>query len=552
MRFGHIQLDDAEGAILAHTLHVEGGVLKKGRFLSADDVYALGRAGITKIVAARLDSDDLHEDPAADRLARAVAVRDLRIGAAFTGRCNLYAQSKGLVLYQQALLDRLNLVDEAITLAALPPYHPVLHRQMVATIKIIPYGVSRQLVEQAEELLKAFAGLIQLVPFQSKAVGLVQTQLAGTKVKLLDRTRNTLRARLESCGSRLHSESRCAHDPAGIADSLQQLLTAGCDLLLIAGASATTDRRDVLPMGIESAGGVVERLGMPVDPGNLLVMGRCQGDVPVLGLPGCARSPAINGLDFVLQRLLAGLPLSAEEIGRMGGGGLLKGVPGFRSFRTDVEQGDPASKEPVYPAAPRIAALVLAAGSSDRMGEQNKLLLSVSGKPMVRQVVEQALASQADSVSVVLGHEAELVGKSLADVDVHLVENPSYREGLSSSLRAGIEALPNDVDGVLVCLADMPWVNSSDLNRLIAGYSELDGRLVCVPTWQGKRGNPVLWGKRFFDEIMALGGDQGARKLIERHNDVLCEVPMSQSGVLRDIDNQEEARLLAGSVLKDG
>ncbi|MEW8151665.1 MAG: molybdopterin-binding/glycosyltransferase family 2 protein [Candidatus Thiodiazotropha endolucinida] len=552
MRFGHIQLVDAEGAILAHTLHVEGGVLKKGRFLSEDDLHALGRAGITKVVAARLDSDDLHEDTAADRIARAVAVSGLRIGAAFTGRCNLYAESKGLVLYQQALLDRLNLVDEAITLAALPPYHPVVYRQMVATIKIIPYGVSGLLVERAEELLKGIAGLIQLAPFQSKAVGLVQTRLAGTKVKLLDRTRNTLRARLESCGSRLHSESRCAHDPAGIADSLQQLLTAGCDLLLIAGASATTDRRDVLPMGIESAGGVVERLGMPVDPGNLLVMGRCPGDVPVLGLPGCARSPAINGLDFVLQRLLAGLPLTAEEIGRMGGGGLLKGVPGFRSFRTDVEQGGAASEEAVYPAAPRIAALVLAAGSSDRMGEQNKLLLSISGKPMVRQVVEQVLASQADSVSVVLGHEAELVGKSLADMDVHLVENPSYRDGLSSSLKAGIEALPNDVDGVLVCLADMPWVNSSDLNRLIAGYSEPDGRLVCVPTWQGKRGNPVLWGKRFFDEIIALRGDQGARKLIQRHIDVLCEVPMPQSGVLRDIDNQEEAGLLAGSSLKNG
>lgn len=137
MRFGHIQLGDAEGAILAHTLPVEGGVLKKGRFLSAEDLYALGRAGITEVVAARLDSDDLHEDPAADRIARAVAVRGLRIGAAFTGRCNLYAQSKGLVLYQQTLLDRLNLVDEAITLAALPPYHPLVHRQMVATIKMV-------------------------------------------------------------------------------------------------------------------------------------------------------------------------------------------------------------------------------------------------------------------------------------------------------------------------------------------------------------------------------------------------------------------------------
>ncbi len=539
MRFGSIPLDEAEGAILAHA-HRDGGLsFVKGRRLSRADVAALRAAGVAAVIGAKLDPDDVHEDEAARLVAAAVSGANLTATAPFTGRANLFSKALGLVVVDAARLDALNEIDESITVATLAPFGVVAPKQMVATIKIIPFATPRAALDRV--LALAGEALVSVAPFRPLKTGLVQTTLAGTRAKVLDKATETTRARLEGLGGTLAAERRVAHDEAAIAGALAELRALGCDLFLVVGASAIVDRRDTIPAGIERAGGRVIHFGMPVDPGNLLLTAELDGK-PVIGLPGCAKSPKFNGFDMVLQRLAAGLTVGRAEIMRMGAGGLLaettmRGVP---------RAGDMAESTP--PSAPQIAALVLAAGRSSRMGGPNKLLADIDGHPMVTHAVRALLASQATSVAVVLGHMAADVRKAIESIGpaaatVRFVDNPAFAGGLSTSLKAGVASLPNAIDGALVCLGDMPAVDANQIDTLIAAFNPLEGRAICVPTVAGKRGNPVLWARRFFPEMAAISGDTGARHLVGEHADVVCEVEMSGEGVrdavLVDLDTPE-------------
>ncbi|MFD1623186.1 NTP transferase domain-containing protein [Azospirillum griseum] len=537
MRFGPLPIDDAEGAILAHSLRCGDLTFKKGRRLSAEDVTALRAAGIATVIAVRLDADDVAEDAAAERVARTVAGSGLTVAAPFTGRVNLFATARGLLRLDTARLDAINLIDESVTIATLPDASVVEPGQMVATVKIIPFAAPESAVARAEAVAKAGSPPLCVAAFRPLSVALIQTRLPGLKDSVLDKTVAVTRDRVEALGGSLVHETRCDHDETALAARINA--APKVDLLLIAGASAITDRRDVLPAAIERAGGTVEHVGMPVDPGNLLLLAR-RGDTPVLGLPGCARSPKLNGFDWVLQRIAAGVPPSRRDIMRMGVGGLLAEIPSRPLPR--------AGAAVEAPRAPRVTALVLAAGRSSRMGGSNKLLAAVNGAPLVARAVDAALASQAQGVIVVTGHQGDAVELALSGKPVRFVRNPDFADGLSASLRAGLAAVPADADAVVVCLGDMPRVRAGVIDRLIAAFNPLEGRAICVPTTHGKQGNPVLWDRSFFADMAGLTGDSGAKRLIGQHADRLCEVAVDDAGILYDVDTPELlADLLAQS-----
>ncbi|HXJ02815.1 MAG TPA: NTP transferase domain-containing protein, partial [Micropepsaceae bacterium] len=244
--------------------------------------------------------------------------------------------------------------------------------------------------------------------------------------------------------------------------------------------------------------------------------------------PSCARSPKVNGFDFVLQRLFADLPVSSADIMRMGVGGLLQEIP---------SRPQPRDAEHASLRAPRIAALVLAAGLSSRMGS-NKLLQEWRGKPLLRWTVEAALASGASPVIVVTGNESAKVEAALKGLDVRFAHNWDFRDGLSTSLKCGLAAVPDSADGAIVLLGDMPEIATNLIDRMIAAFSPADNRSICVAVHQNRRGNPVLWSRAFFPEIASLTGDEGARRLLAEHDELVCEIEAGGAS-LRDIDTPE-------------
>ena len=538
MIFGPVPLAAAAGTILAHSLRVGRVTFKKGRTLSEEDCAALADAGYETVIVARLERDDIGENAAADILASAVAGANVSRSTAGTGRVNLAAATHGLAIVERTRVDAFNTVDEAITIATVPPFARVSPRQMLATIKIIPFAAPAASVQRCTSIAAEGLPLVSVAPFRPLSIALIQTILPGTTEKVLTKGLQATQARVADLGCRFLAEQRVAHTAGDLAAAFAAAIAAGAEIVLVLGASAITDRRDMVPLAVEAAGGRVEHFGMPVDPGNLTLLARI-GNSWILGMPGSARSPRTHGSDWVLQRLVAGIPTSGRDIMLMGSGGLLMEIPGRPLPRAA------AAPRQESQAPPQIAALILAAGQSRRMGARNKLLIEIDGVPMVRRVAEAVLASKARPVFAVLGHEAEQVRNALAGLDVTMVENPRFAEGLSASLQCGIQALPPEIDAAAVCLGDMPRISAAEIDRLIAAFDPAIGRALCVPTFQGKRGNPVVIGRQFFAEIQDIAGDVGARQLMGAYPELTHEIPMQAQGILIDIDTPQALDELA-------
>lgn len=320
MRFGPIPVSEVAGSIAAHGLRIGDVVVKKGARISPALAADLAASGVESLVAVRLDDGDVGEDEAALALATRSAGEHVRVESPFTGRSNLFAGAAGVLIVDRSLVDALNSVHESVTLATLPAFKPVLAGEMVATVKIIPYAIPRGVLDAASEA--ALQPAVSVARWRLSRVGVVSTLTTALKPSTVRKTIAALQVRLALAGAGLSSEASCPHEPDALAAELRREAAGDSELVVVFGASAIADRRDVIPAAIEAAGGRVEHLGMPVDPGNLLLLGRLAGK-PIIGAPGCARSPRENGFDWVLQRLLAGLPITRADIAGMGVGGLL-------------------------------------------------------------------------------------------------------------------------------------------------------------------------------------------------------------------------------------
>jgi molybdenum cofactor cytidylyltransferase len=526
VKFGPVPLRDALGAIMVHSVRTPERLVKKGTIVGEADIAALERAEISEVVVARLEADDIGENESAAALARAIAGDNIRIEEAFTGRANLFSELAGVLLVDRAAVDRFNRADEAVTLATLPEYRPVQEGEMVATVKIIPFAIPRPVHDVA---LAAAKRVVSVAPYQVKRVAVVSTQLPGLAPKVVDKTVRVTAERLKPAGAGIVADLRVPHEPARLQGAIDEAISSGAELVIVFGASAIADRRDVIPAAIVAAGGEIEHFGMPVDPGNLMLIGSVD-ETPVIGAPGCARSPKENGFDWLLARMLAKLPVHSADVTGLGVGGLLMEI---------VTRPQPRAETAPAESPRKVAALLLAAGRSTRMGGPNKLLEEIRGKAIVRHAAEALIASRASPVVAVTGHEGDRVANALAGLELRSVHNPDYAAGLSTSIKAGLAALPPDSGAVVVALGDMPDVTCALIDRLVAAMDPARGALIAVPTREGRRGNPVVWSRRFFEDLARIEGDIGARYLIAQHNEAVVEVPVEDDAAFHDIDTPE-------------
>lgn len=540
MKFGPVPVADAQGAILAHAIAAGPAMLKKGHVIGAGDVAAIAAEGIAEIVVAQLEPGDMDEDAAAGKIAAALGGAHINPEAPATGRANLFAATPGVLIVDRAGIDALNAIDPGLTVATLPAFATAEAGRMVATVKIIPFALPRHVIDSGVDLIRQRGDVLRIAPYRLARVGVVSTLLPGLKASTVAKTLKVMDDRLAPMGARVVAERRVPHRTEAIAAAARELIEReAAELVVIFGASAIVDPDDVIPAGIRAAGGVVTHFGMPVDPGNLLLLGEIN-ERPVLGAPGCARSPRENGFDWILSRLIAEVPVTQADIRGFGVGGLLMDIVSRpRPREIPAEAAEKSDR--------KIAALVLAAGRSSRMGGPNKLLATLDGKPLVAHVVDSALQSRATSVTLVTGHMADRVREVVADRDVAVVHNADFADGMSTSLKSGLAAIPEDAEAVIVLLADMPGVTPAMIDALIEAYEPQRGALIVVPTADGRRGNPVLWSRRFFAELSFVTGDMGGRNVLQGYPEAVTEVELG-AAVAIDLDTPEAIRA-AGATL---
>jgi molybdenum cofactor cytidylyltransferase len=324
MKFGKRPLSGCLGAIVAHQVQDADGrkLLDKGQILSEADIQTLQAAKLDSLVVAVLEDGDIEEDEAANRVAALCFGENLSATRASAGRVKLGTEKRGVLWLDVPLLERMNSVDEGITIATLPIHSLVQAGQTVGVVKIIPYAIASPSIQAIEALAGEKLNLMSIRPLQARSVALLVTGRANQREKLVADYGAAVRQRLENLGSRLDSIVFCAHEENEIAAILRQFQAVGFDLILIAGIAATIDRNDVVPSALLMAGGSITQLGIPVDPGTLMLLGKL-GEIPLVGASNALKSLEKNVIDLILPRLLTGEDLNRRDFAALGHGGLL-------------------------------------------------------------------------------------------------------------------------------------------------------------------------------------------------------------------------------------
>ena len=532
MKIENLDPRESKGSILAQSYNLSERKLSKGTRVSKAIVELLNKENIKSILCAVPDENDMDEDAAAEAISNAIDRNRIYAEEASTGRVNFRTPALGVVRYNRDLIKKINLVDESIAFSIVEHNQLLAKNDLIATLKIIPFFASKIYVERVVALLSKYE-IFKIHRLEEKKVDFIQTYYDWQKRSIFKATSNVTRSRLDALGCLLEKETLIPHDHESLCSEIKSSLDSGAQVLLISGASAITDRSDYIPRAILSVGGEIIQYGLAVDPGNLLLIGQI-GSTTVIGMPGCARSPKLNGFDWVLQLLMANIPITKEELADMGAGGLLMEIASRPLPR--------ALSKSVYKRGKKIMGVILAAGNSTRMGKDNKLLRNVGDASLVRNTAVEMLNSDVDSCSIVLGYQSDKVAEVIKDLNISLILNPLWQEGQASSLKAALNTLDDTYSDLLIMLGDLPGVKSRHINTIIEEHLLTNNRRskITIPSFNGKKGNPVIWGRSFFPDLSNLEGDVGGRALFNHHPAAINLLDMDDPAVVTDTDTPED------------
>ena len=515
------------GDILAHSIFLKVGRIRKGKIISQEDINLMLQDGIENIYVGEFDNDDLDENYASKKIAEAICVDGVTRSPTYSGKTNITSKYDGLIEIDKEKVFELNRLSTNIAVSTLNNHDIVYNGDHILSVKIISYAINKADLEKIINFLNTNK-IIQLKPFKSLKFGVIYTESVNEKKNIIEKTKKSIKSRVSDYNSTIMDEIIVKHDIEAIKLALEKQLTMDIDCLLFFLSSSVADVSDILPSIISEFGGKITSYGMPLDPGNLTLSGYINNH-KILVAAGSARSDALNGLDWHLNSLHAGIEIDQDIIDSLGVGGLLKDID-FAVRRKRISKNINTKKA-------NIAAIVLSAGESKRMGEDNKLLLKVNGKTIIANYIENISKSNVSEILVVTGHQSDLIQGELEKYDVNFIYNPDYKDGMSTSLRAGINALSTNIDAAMICLPDMPLIGIYEINKLIDYYNPKIGNEICIATSNEQRGNPVLWDKKYFNELSDIKGDKGGRHLLSQYEEKSVEVNLGEA-VSFDVDTK--------------
>ena len=532
MQFGDFPVYDALGIELVHDVKCREKTLKKGTVLTASDLNLLKYSGIKTVTGVRFSSADILPETAADILLKAMIGDYLRYTLPDkTGYSEIFADTDGILVYEQDRFNRLNACCENISLTAVQPNIPVYKGQFLGNLRLFGPAVDAEKLNEAVTKISGIGSLLKIAPYAFCKIGFIRTIMSNSSVPSLDEDKLTMR--FGAFGLDVVYSDLCEHSADAVEKAVRNAIDARAEIVLVESQVPPLHPDDVVPTGFKESAGDIDRIGWPVDEGLSLVLGH-KNDVKLLGY--CAEDFEKPAFDRLLRLLATKSLPAAADIPALA----LNGLSLIRmTKRITPEQTQKSMAVESVSDSHKIAVVVLAAGSSRRMIGTNKLLESINGLPMIDHTVRAALSSEADYVVVVTGHDAKFIERRLEQYDVKIVRNPDYVSGVLGSLRLGLAVLPPDIAGAVVLPADMPAFTEEYIDMLIDAFDAKASRPpVVVPTFGSVRHNPVLWPKDLFNVVKIVPEDARYVPTLIEHSDYLKEIPLKDDLPLTDINTR--------------
>lgn len=528
---------ESQGYILFHSVFINKGRIRKGKIINANDIKLMSASGIEELYVGSMEKGEIDENSASRIIGQAILSDNFSMSPTFSGKTNITSKYDGLFEIKENNVRKLNEISSNIAISSLNNHDIVYRGDHVLSVKSISYAIKYSDVNNIVSFLSN-ENLINLKEFKPLKFGIIYSHSINEKNTLIAKTKKSIETRIRDYNSSIMFECTTNHDFNSLKESIKKLSLMDLDVVLLFLSSSVSDYNDIVPQIIIQLGGKITSFGMPVDPGNL-TLSATLGKTNLIAAAGSARSDALNGLDWHLNCLHAGVVVNEKMVNSLGVGGLLKDID-FAIKRKKISKTIMTKKA-------NIAAVVLSAGQSKRMGEKNKLLLKVNGKSIIKNYIDNITKSNISEVIVVTGHESEDIMLELKNYNLKFVFNEKYKDGLSTSLRAGIKSLGKKIDAVMICLPDMPLIGIYEINKLIEFYNPSIGNEICIATSNQQRGNPVLWDKSYFNELMNIKGDKGGRDLLSNFLDKSVEVDLGEA-VAFDIDTNGSYALVKSNI----
>ena len=521
------------GYLLMHSVFLKDGRIRKGKIIDQDDIRMMEKSNISKVYVGEFEEGDISENSASSLIAKAIAKSQFSISPTLSGKTNITSTADGLIEIDEEKVTKLNSLSPNIAVSTLNNHDVVYRGDHIISIKIISYVISSSDLKKIINFLKKNK-IIKLKNFTSMRFGVIYTTAKNEKRSLVEKTKKSIKSRISDYNSTIMHESVIPHDYGSLKAKIEQLIESDINCILLFLSTSITDVNDIVPSVINNLGGAVKSFGMPVDPGNLTLSGKIN-EVDIIAAAGSARSDTLNGLDWHLNCIHANIAVTQAMVNSLGVGGLLKDID-FAVKRKRVSKTIDTKKS-------NIAAVVLCAGESKRMGSKNKLLLKVEGKTLIKNYIDNISKSNVSEIVIVTGHQSSEIEKELDGYDLKFIYNEKYREGMSTSLNTGINSLSKNINAAIICLPDMPMIGIYEINKLIEYYNPKIGHEICVATYNDQRGNPVLWDKKYFKKLMQITGDKGGRYLLPKFLDKSVEVKLGEA-VAFDVDNESSYKII--------
>ena len=537
MEFKNFPLYDALGVITCSKISLGNRFIASGKMLDYSDISALRSAGYSFVSGAKLSSSDVVKSTAITKIASVVAGENTAYYLDDDNRCFIYAEKNGIANINQERINRFNNLGLEVILATAPVFHQAVKGQLLAVISIIPPAITEDVLQQYLQTTFGMGALVSVLAYKPKKVYFIQSSNPKKNEEYEKNILTNITARLDALGVGISYNAHCEHLLEKIENEISKALYSDAEIIIISGAVANYHKEDVLMKALVDAGADIIASYIPSFPSANIIIADYKKHKQIVVLPeGCDKSD-YNAVDLILKKLVAGYPLNKDELFNLGAGGLLA-----REVwqPIDIDKLDGLVKVAADENSSGIAAIILAAGKGSRIGGDNKLLYEIDDETIVTKVVKAALASKASPVIVVTGFEQEFIADELKDKDVKLVYNSDYASGINTSIRTGLESLNNAVRGAIIIPADMPFITSDHLNRLIDAFDPLNKKALCVSTYKKVKVNPALWARKLFDNVKIIPENAKVHPVLVEHSDYIAEVPLLNDNEALDINTKKD------------